>query len=172
MQVEIESIDQRLMFDGSAELTMRLTLRLPNGAVISVPVQQEDAELLVSIAQGQEPVEEEQVELQPSEESLAEETIAWLEISDESLPPSVKSEMLKSEVPLQLLPSQLIQIVGEITERLQGDHETEQPQVMRMRTTARRTVPKDEMGYPIVARGQDPGDASPMGADEDGVPQL
>ncbi len=193
MQVRIDSIDQRMMLNQGNEVATSLTLALPNGQKVSVSIQPEAAEIVLKAGAGggasapaQPPVEV-MVPRQPSNEELEvfggsgveapeeEMSLEWAALTDDVLPQAIKDELTRRGMPPELPLSELSTLADQISaELMERAKRQQQPQVQRLQVSRPRTVPKDEMGYPIVPQrvDRDPGELGPGAHDEDGVPQA
>lgn len=109
-----------------------------------------------------------------------EQQIEWAALPDEHLSPQMK-KILQDLGAAPVMPAtSLVALVDQITERLIEQKQTQQPQPVvgkpqQLQVARPKTVPRDEMGYPVVAgqsQDRDPGEVALMGEDEDGVPQL
>lgn len=129
--------------------------------------------------------------------------IPWNELDDGVLSPVMKAAFFKLRAPMLLSPRAIMSLVDDITEKFTaqdwkdvvgpGMGEVAQPaeppppqprapsraqwadgSPMMPGSVSGRTVPKDEMGYPVVEGEVDPGEIVGRGSevDEDGVGQL
>jgi len=200
MQVTIISIDQKLLLNGTSELHTFVTMRLPAGGDVSVRVEPDVAQALIIAATGasDDPIQARDEEAASTLDSSTHEGddvfggedtqtedagVEWATLPDEHLSAHMKETLTSLQAPAVLPMSELVALVDQITEatleRKRKQQQRQRPQpvvgaVQRLQPVARpKTVPRDEMGYPIVSRNdRDPGEVALTGTDEDGVPQL
>lgn len=124
--------------------------------------------------------------------------IPWNELDDNILSPVMKAAFFKLKAPMLMSPRAIMALVEDISSKFTPEDwrevtgqdvivEPPQPQPPRVRgprwadgspmmpgSVAGRTVPKDDMGYPIVEGEVDAGEVVGHGSDvdEDGVGQL
>lgn len=156
-----------------------------------------------AIAQTPTPREVSEGDVPLTEEEAVNTPIAWNELDDGVLSPVMKAAFFKLRAPMMLTPKAIMALVDDITEKFTaqdwkdvvgpGMGEAIQPaeppppqprapsrvqwadgSPMMPGSVAGRTVPKDEMGYPVVEGEVDPGEVVGRGSevDEDGVGQL
>ena len=180
MKVTIEGIEQFLKLGGKFETINSLRIRLPDGTLFAASVDNAIIERLIFLANqeavtGEELTEDgvfggEPPEVLPEEEQM----IDWANLPDSVLPQEIKKELSGYGYPPVVRASELAAARELIAERLRTK---EQPAVRTIPAQLQqvprpRTVPKDEMGYPVVPnRPSDPGEVA-LAGDEDGVPQL
>jgi len=172
MHVMIESIDQRLLLDGGDEPVTTINIKLPDGSYLSAQIEASGAKRILQLANPDSPkvvssppppTASAQEEVYGGEDQQAtganpDETIDWTVLPDSDLTPQMKGILAEIGVPHQMM----VQASG-----------TPVGQVQRLQPVRARTVPKDELGYPMVSRSaeRDPGEMGP-GVDEDGVSQT
>jgi hypothetical protein len=189
MHVKIESIDQKLMFDGSGDLATFLTLELPTGDRVSAQVEPDVAQALIELATNgpvEPPIEKAESAFEGlDEEPLAvptqqfeeevysasdqpeEETpIAWADLPEAHLSSKMKSILSEMGIAPVMPASQLVALVDQVTEKLmeaKADRQREQQQQPEVGKVQRP-------GHLSVARPKT-GEVATFGTDEDGIPQ-
>lgn len=203
MNVQILKIEQSFDVE-SGDVAHYLVLQLPNDAVIQAIVGEEDVQAVVAatvgenvdgegtVAEQEEPVEEPEVPTLEEERAaaLSDNLLEWRKLPDGILDSKVKKVLEEIGIPDQIAEPALAEVVETITtglakqaaeQLLKSGPTPAAPEavaaVPQMKEVPRpRTVPKDEMGNPIVPRAtrsapvveRDPGEV----VDEDGVMQL
>jgi hypothetical protein len=196
MNVIVEEINQVLVLR-TGQMESRLTFRLPNGTKISAVVSEEDLELFLR-AQPREVMSQTpqndlpEVETDEAPAVAQADLVTWADLRDEYLSADMKAILTSLGAAPAMPMADLVSLVREIAQNKQLMGEVSQApaqpavpapqqaapqpaagQVMMRRSPPRRTVPKDEFGYPIVPGvGHDPGEVGVPDADEDGVGQL
>ena len=189
MQVMIESIEQKVLLNGGELLVTTINIKLPDGSYLSAQVDRSAAERILQLANADEPkvvpsfpppvpIQE---EVYGGEDHQGpgidpDQVIDWSSLPDSDLTPQMKGILAEIGAPRHLPASELVTLVDKISERMMVQASKAPPvgQVQRLQPVRPKTVPKDEMGYPIVPRTveRDPGEMGPGVVDEDGIGQV
>lgn len=189
MQATIEGIEQFMRLDGKLEMVSSVRIKLPDGTIFVASVGQDVIEKIIALSTGEEAQEPREMQELPdvsaglagggvfggdSETSQESQLVDWSELPDDVLAPAVKRALREHGFGHVMRASELASVVDEISERMLAKAQQTakvQPPVQIVVPRA-RTVPKDDMGYPIVPHRQsDPGEVA-LTADEDGVQQA
>lgn len=180
-----------MLLNQGNEVLTSLTLTLPNGQKVSVSIQPEGAELVLKAwagavnssappvarqAEARAPVQQDGLEVFGGNGAEQEEelTLDWTILPDTELPQTIKAELTRRGFPAVLSLSELTTVADQISAELLEQAKAQQPKVQKLQVSRPRTVPRDELGYPIVQQRveRDPGEMGPGDEDEDGVPQA
>jgi hypothetical protein len=161
--MRIVSFGQQVMLDDQMTVINQITVELPDGRQVSVPASEETVQSLMKLHAGV-PVETEVYVPQPANYvNLDQET--FQEEDEEGVDPGeIGAEAVMgrlSEVPAATSP------VGAIGQVRQAPRPSVDADGFMIAPKA-RTVPKDELGYPIVQKRSAPPQQRQLAVDDDG----
>jgi hypothetical protein len=200
MVVEIVSIDQSFVLDGSGETHSYANIKLPSGDVVKIEIDEDVIQRLAASAGIEEPkrnghsVTSPQQEVDTDLNSIFSEEeprkIEWAELAPAILHPQIKEAFVKLGLPMELTEEEIKFYADKVIEGVEAEQQTpvvqEPPAVPQVqyvqdasvvrRVPPRKQVPKDEMGYPVVPKraGEvDPGEQiATDDLDDDGVSSV
>lgn len=181
MHVEIIAIEQMyVLFDRKTVTT--LIVKLPSGTNVRVPVSDEevvaileanaDTKVMTEQPRVPRPAQPDRVAFEPSASDIPEaqqQMVDWMSVEDSVLPPIVKAEMQRRQLPVELPLQTVVDIAREIMGEIGAVKQQDQigvvehnVQLPRRRAAEPRRVETDEAGNPMVAQTaqseQDPGE--------------